>query len=386
MPTSPPRTALRTPLDRAEFPVTQTWTYCDHAAVGPLPRVTRDILVRALDAQMNEGTQGILDIEARKVDIRKRVAASIGALPEEIAFMRATSDGALLVSLGLEWKPGDEIIFSDDEFGANAYPWFNLRAAGVRTKLVRAPGVRLTVETLERMRTPRTRLVAVSYVAFSDGYRHDIPALGRWCRDNGILFAVDAMQGFGPLPLDVGAWNVDFCYFGVAKWLLSPQGLSVVYVRRERVERLRPAVFSWRSVQDPMRFFDYAQELDPTAARFEGGTIAYATLLGFGASLNLLASAGFENIQRHVLELNDRIRARAQAAGLDVLSSPDPRARSGIVLLGLGRQDYLEVKERAAAERVAVTIRPNGARISPHGYNTEADVDRVIDVLARELR
>src|ERR1700737_619701 len=128
MSTSVPRmTPVTTPLDRAQFPITQARIYCDHASVGPLPKCSRDALVETLDSQMYAAKDGILDIEARKAEIRRKVAAAIGALPEEIAFMRSTSDGTLLVANGLDWRAGDEIIFSDDEFGANAHPWLNLR-------------------------------------------------------------------------------------------------------------------------------------------------------------------------------------------------------------------------------------------------------------------
>ena len=237
------------PLERNVFPVTRTWAYCNHAAVGPLPTPARDAVVAALDAQTDDGCAGILDVEARLEAVRADVARAIDAGVDDIAFMRSTSDGALLIANGLDWREGDEVVLTDNEFGANAYPWLNLRGIGVRPILLRAPEERLNVAALERVVTGRTRVVAVSYVGFNDGYRHDVAVLGAWCRDHGIIFALDGIQGFGHLPLDVKTSNVDACYFGVAKWLLSPQGLSVVYVRRELAERLRPAMCSWRSVK-----------------------------------------------------------------------------------------------------------------------------------------
>jgi selenocysteine lyase/cysteine desulfurase len=370
-----------TPLDRSVFPVTRRWAYCDHAAVGPLPTPTREAVVAALDAQMGEGCKGILDVEARKENVRSDVARAIGATPDEIAFMRSTSDGALVLATGLDWREGDEIIFTDNEFGANAYPWLNLRDLGIKTTLVRAPQERLTVETLERLATPRTRVVAVSYVGFSDGYRHDVAALGAWCRARGVILAVDAIQAFGYLPLEVAAWNIDVCYFGVAKWLLSPQGLSVVYVRRDLAERLRPALCSWRSVRDPMRFLDYGQPLADGARRFESATINYPGVIGFGESLRLITSAGLNRIEQHVLGLCGRLIDRARSAGIPISSDLDPSARSGIVLLGLGGRSTVELTKRAETAMVQATIRETGVRVAPHGYNTEEDVDRVLEIL-----
>lgn len=334
----------------------------------------------ALDAQTADGCAGILDVESRVEAVRAQVAAAIGASPDEIAFMRSTSDGALVVANGLDWRDGDEVILADDEFGANAYPWLNLHDIGVKPVFVRAPAQRLTVETLERLASPRTRVVTVSYVGFSDGYRQDLVTLGAWCKSRGILFAVDAIQGFGHLPLDVVASNADVCYFGVAKWLLSPQGLSVVYVRRELAERLRPALCSWRSVREPMRFLDYAQPLLPGARRFDGATVNYPAVIGFAESLRLITDAGLENVERHVIALGDRFIAGVRARGLPVVSDLDPRVRSGIVVAGRGRHSVDELRRRAKAASVQVTIRDTGVRFAPHGYNTQDDVDRVLAI------
>ena len=312
--------------------------------------------------------------------MRAEVARAIGARAADIAFMRSTSDGALMVANGLDWREGDEIILSDDEFGANAYPWLNLRDRGVQTVFARAPRERLTVDTLERLATGRTRVVAVSMVGFSDGYRHDIAALGAWCRSRGVLFAVDAIQGFGQLGLDVKASNIDVCYFGISKWLLSPQGLSVVYVRPELVERLRPGTCSWRSVRDPMNFLDYGQELADGAQRYEGATINYPALAGFDVSLRLLLGAGLDRIQAHVLHLTDYLIGGAQRLGIPVVSDLNPKVRSGIVALGR-RRSIEDLTKQADAAGVQVTIRDT-VRVSPHGYNTEDDIDRVLDVLA----
>jgi len=369
-------------LDRELFPVARTWAYCDHASVGPLPRPTRDALAEFFDAQMLLGKNGVLPFEARRDAVRAQVAAAINAEAGEIAFMRSTSDGALLAATGLDWCESDEIVLADDEFGANAYPWLNLRGRGVRIVLARAPGQRVTPELLDRIATKRTRLVAVSYVGFLDGYRNDVEGIGRWCREHGVLFALDAMQGFGHLPLDVRACNADFAYFGAAKWLLGPQGVSAVYVRREHIERLRPALSSWRSVADPMSFLDYDQPLHPDAQRFEGGTGNYPGIVALGVSLGLLTGAGLANIEHHVLALTDRLIAGAKQAGIGVTSDLRPEARSAIVLLDRGGRSVEALTARFDSARVGVTVRETGVRVSPHGYNTDADIDRVLEVLA----
>jgi len=362
--------------------VTRAWAYCDHASVGPLPQPTRDALVEFFDAQMRLGKNGVLPTEAQRENIRAHVAAAINAKPDEIAFMRSTSDGPLLAANCLDWREGDQIILANDEFGANAYPWLNLRDRGVKIVLARAPNERVTPGLLDRIAHKRTRLVAVSYVGFFDGYRNDVAGIGRWCRDRGVLFAVDAMQGFGHLPFDVRACNADFAYFGAAKWLLGPQGVSVVYVRRELIEQLRPALSSWRSVRDPMNFLDYEQPLHAGAQRFEGGTGNYPGILALGVSLALLTRAGLDNIERYVLGITSRLIDGAQRAGIRVVSDTRPHARSGIVVLDRGGRDVDELTRRFDSGNVGVTVRDIGVRVSPHGYNNDADIDRVLEVLA----
>jgi len=371
----------KTALERALFPVASEWAYCDHAAVGPLPRPTRDALVEIFDAQMRLGKNGMAPIEARRDAVRAQVAAAINAQPGEIAFMRSSSDGALLVANGIEWQPGDEIILADDEFGANAYPWLNLRRRGVRINLAKAPAERVTPAFLDGVATERTRLVAVSYVGFNDGYRNDIAGVGRWCKQHDVLFAVDAMQGFGHLPLDVRACAADFAYCGAAKWLLSPHGVSFVFVRRELIEELLPSMASWRSVVDPMNFLDYEQALHPDAQRFEGGSLNYPGVAALGVSLDLLVRAGLEDIERHVLGLRARLVDGARRAGIGVISDFPAHACSGIVLLDRGAADVEELRAHADAAKVGITVREVGVRVSPHGYNDEEDVDRVLAVL-----
>ena len=368
-------------LDRTLFPVVARWAYCDHASVGPLPKPTRDELMRIYDAQMNVGKFGTRPAEAKREEVRAQVARAIGAAEDEIAFMRATSDGALLVANGLDWKAGDQVIMAVDEFGANAFPWLNLRERGVEIVLVRAPDERITPKVLDRIATPRMRVVAVSQVGFSDGYRNDIDGIGRWCRQHGVFFAVDAMQGFGCLPLDVRAAQADFAYFGVAKWLLGPQGVSVVYVRDELIERLRPTLAAWRSVLDPMDFLNYDQPLHPSARRFEGGTGNFPGIVAFGVSLQLLTDAGLERIENHVLSLTDRLITGAQAAGIEIKSDLTRSARSGIVLLGLGSARADSLLEHTENAKVCITVRDNGVRVSPHGYNSDEEIDRVLAAL-----
>src|SRR5262249_28295876 len=139
-------------------------------------------------------------------------------------------DGANVVAQGLDWRPGDEVILSDNEFGANALPWVSLRDRGVIPRFIATRERRLTPDVLAREISPRTRAVAVSWISFGDGYRHDLAGLAEVAHAHGALLCVDAMQGLGAFGLDVKRCGIDALYAGGAKWLLSPPGISFVYV------------------------------------------------------------------------------------------------------------------------------------------------------------
>ena len=194
-----------TPLRRDAFTLAPGLAYMNHAAAGPLPRKTRDALVAALDAQAREGVLGVAALEADVPKWRERAARFIGATAEEIAFLRNTGDGANVVAQGLDWEPGDEVVLCDNEFGANAYPWLALRERGVHVRFIHAPAQRMTPSVLARTMTEKTRVVAVSWVSFHDGYRHDLAALSEVAHSRGALFCVDLIQGLGAFPVDVRA-------------------------------------------------------------------------------------------------------------------------------------------------------------------------------------
>ncbi|HXF34516.1 MAG TPA: aminotransferase class V-fold PLP-dependent enzyme, partial [Candidatus Acidoferrales bacterium] len=192
---------MSTPLPRGEFAVTERYVYLNHAATGVLPRSS----VAAIEAFAREhgggGVMGTWRYEARMPEFRDRIARFIGAKGSEIAVLRNTGDGANVAALGIEWHQGDEVILSDNEFPANAIPWVALRRLGVNVRVVSTRNQRLTPDVLRREITRKTRVVAVSWVTYSDGYRHDLPSLAEIAHESGALLCVDAMQALGAFGL-----------------------------------------------------------------------------------------------------------------------------------------------------------------------------------------
>jgi selenocysteine lyase/cysteine desulfurase len=318
---------------------------------------------------------GFVPVEANLARSRERVGAFVGARGDEIAFLRNTGDGANTIARGLTWEAGDEIVLCDNEFGSNALPWLALREFGVNVRFVETARERLTPEVLARMLTPRTKLVALSWVSFADGYRHELAPLAALAHAGGALFCVDAIQGLGAFPLDVRADGIDALYAGGAKWLLALPGVGFLYVSRELQERLTVRWRGWKDVADIWNFLDYDQPFAPSAARYEGGTQNFLGILALETSTAVLAEAGVERIAAHVLALTDRLVDGLHALGATVSTPRGPGISSGIVTFTLPGHDPVQLGRALGREGFVTTFRPSGIRVSPHGYNTAGEID-----------
>jgi cysteine desulfurase/selenocysteine lyase len=338
-------------------------------------------LVGAVDAQARAGVIGIAEIERKLTALHARVGRFIGAAGDEIAFLRNTSDGANVVARGLDWQPGDEIVLCDNEFGANAFPWLALREFGVVIRFIAAPRERMTVDVLAREVGPRTRVVAVSWVSFADGYRHDLATLAEIAHARGALFCVDAIQGLGAFGIDVKRSGIDALYSGANKWLLSLPGVSLLYVDRALQESIAARWRGWRDVADIWDFLRYDQPLAPGATRYEGGTPNFIGIAGLAASLDVLEDAGISRISQHVLALTDHLVERLRAAGAQLHTERGPVVSSGIVAFALPGKDPVALGRRLGEAGIVTTYRPEGIRIAPHGYNTFDEIDRAVEAM-----
>lgn len=232
--------------------------------------------------------------------------------------------------------------------------------------------------------TPKTRVVAVSWVSFADGYRHDLASLAEVAHEGGALFCVDAIQGLGAFPLDVRACNIDALYCGGAKWMLALQGVSFFYLRRDLLDALALGEPGWRSMSDMWDFLNYEQPYVNNVSRFEGGTPNFIGALSLERSIDAIEAAGTEAIGRHVLQLTDRLCEGLLRAGADILTPRGEGISSGIVTFQMPGHDSVVLGKALQREGVITTWRPSGIRVAPHGYNSADDIDRLLAVLAEE--
>jgi selenocysteine lyase/cysteine desulfurase len=369
------------------MPVAERWAYFDHAAVAPLSRPAHDAIARWSREALEQGhTLGGAWTERLK-GVRTSAARILGAAEDEIALVPNTTAGINLVAEGYPWQAGDNVVTLAGEFPSNLYPWMNLAARGVEERRVDPGGAGIDLDRIADACDERTRIVAASWVGYATGWRADVDALAEAAHARGALLFLDAIQGLGVFPLDVRRTPVDFLAADGHKWLLGPEGAGLLYVRREHLDRLRPLNLGWNSVVRHGDTYPMELALLPTAARFEGGSLNMAGFLGLGASLDLLAGFGLtptaSPIADRVLATTAQAIRRLEEAGAVVAGPRSDRERSGIVAVDLPGRDLAAMRRQCLEAGVALSLREGRLRISPHAYNDERDLDRLVAALTR---
>jgi selenocysteine lyase/cysteine desulfurase len=315
---------------------------------------------------------------------RASVARLINASVEEIALTTNTSFGVNIAALALPVAAGELVLLSDREFPANVYPWLQLRERGIDVELVANSPEGWPDESrlLERLRDPRVRVLAVSLVQFSNGYRADLDRLSEACRTNGTFLVVDAIQGLGQCPLDVQSTPIDVLSCGGQKWLLSPWGSGFVYVRRELLSRLVPPMAGWLSFEGTDDF-GHLTEYNPTyrqdARRFEVGTLPVQNMVAMTESVNLLLELGVDRIATYLKMIRQPLMDAAARGELELTSPADVAHESSIVCV---RTEHVAESYHALKRGGVVCVMREGSiRFSPHCYNTVDELEKVIEIL-----
>lgn len=367
---------------RKEFPVTEKYAYLNNAGVAPLSRpaaeAVRDF---ALEALMH-GAARYKAIHDRCEGARAAFAKLVGASPADIAIVANTSDGLSLVANGVEWKPGDRVLVPEHEFPANVYPWLNLQKRGVVVERIPFVDERCTPEHIEKF-LPGAKLLSLSAVSFANGYRFQLEEVGRLCKMHGVLFCVDGIQALGALPLDVKQCGIDFLAADSHKWITGPEGVGGFYIAPERIELVAPSKVGWRNVKGDLNFsvIDFTFKTD--AGRYEEGTPNVPGLFGMEAALALIQETGLPPITARIKQLTDILVDELPKLGFKVRSPRDGDDWSGIVSF-IGDDRDAQRFAAAAKNDVVIAHRAGALRASPHAYNDEHDLERLLSVLAED--
>ena len=379
-------------LRRQEFPHAAQLTYLNHAGISPLPQRTKRAVQEAITQLARNPNEYFSKIVLPAYDsLKASIAGYINAAsPGEIVGTTTTSAALNAIAQAVDWRPGDNIIFCDLEFPSNAYPWMSLARDGVEPRCVPADNGGLTLRRVLEYADNNTRAVAVSAVQFFTGQRADLSAIGRFCREHGILFIVDAIQSIGHMATDVQSMNIDVLATGGMKSLLAIPGTGFLYVRDEVAEAMRPRLIHGNSTADYLHWLDYDLTMATGAARFASGSSNVPGIMAIIGSLSLICELGPDNIDKHTTSI-----ARYAAEGLSKLGleTITPRDAIGPIVTFRSPHDSEATDSMVAhlaSKNIVVCKHLDAAgsahvRISCHCYNTKADIDHAIAALGNYL-
>ena len=351
--------------------------YFNHASTAPL---SKRILNQLDEYLIQRSENNIDDYKAflRTVDETKNnLALLLNTKPDRFAFVDNTSTGLNILAQGIRWEKGDRIILNDVEFPSNVYPFLNLQEKGVEIDFVKSKNGIVTAEDIIDKIEPSTKLISVSFVQFLSGYKIDLEKLGKICKENDIIFSVDAIQGLGALIIDVEKCNIDFISCGTQKWMLGIKGFGFIYISSELQEKLKPAYVGWLSVQNAWNLLDFNLKLRKSADALQTGTINSIGIYALNASLKLMHEFGIKNIEENVLKNSKYFIQELMNFGIEpVLKECDESNFSGIVSFFHKETD--KILNELSQKNIVCAVREGMVRFSPHFYNTEEEIKRVI--------
>lgn len=376
-----------TDLRKSDFPWTAETAYLDSASIGPLPTRSR-VELDAFNALRSTPHRIPKDVQFGALTRARSFAARLlNVSASEIALATNTSFGLNIAAGALPLGPGDIVLASDREFPANVYPWMRLAERGVQLELVpvTAEGWPDEARLLERIADPRVKVLAVSLVQFSNGYKVDLAELSRATRATGTWLVVDAIQGLGQFPVDLAETQVDILATGAQKWLLSPWGSGFFYVRKEILEQLSPPFAGWLAFQgtdDFSKLTDYNPTWHDDSRRFELITLPFQDFAAMNTSLEMILDIGPGEIAAHLERVQQPLLDLAARRDIPITS---PRGAHGSGILCLKAPGGAKLHGVLRKNEVICSLREGSLRFSPHLFNSVDDVARAAEVLEAGL-
>ena len=368
----------------AEFPIREHYLYLDHAAVCPLPGPVAEAMRQRITQQEHTGHEDYREWRNNHLTCRHLGSTLLGCQPDDISIVRSTSEGLSLIAEGFDWSEDDEVLVGEEEFAANVAPWLALTRRGVKIVRFPQPDGRIDPHVVEDHLTDRTKMLAVSWVAFHTGWIAPLAQIGRICRDAGCLLIVDAIQGLGVLPMDMSLLGADAVVADGHKWLLAPEGAGLLATAPSLRARLQPVLSGWRNVRlAPGDFFLDRLDYISDGRRFEPGAANDIGVAGLAAGLDIISSVGIEEIHARVEMLTRTITRILIAHGWDVLSPGAGHPIAGIVAARQPNVASREAARRLRERRVVCAVRQGYLRLSPHFYITRGELEALDRILEK---
>lgn len=372
-------------LRRHEFPVAREKIFLGHGGDCPLPRRVSEAISKYAQ-RASTGDQEQFVYPEILGHFRKLASQIINCEPEEVAFVGPTSLALSYFASGLKFRRGDNILIYFDDYPSNVYPWMALAEQGVEVRLLNTKGLGyIRPRDVIGQVDENTRLVALASCHFVSGYRIDYEAIGKSLQERRILFCLDAIQTVGAFPMR--ASRADLLAADAHKWLLGPCGAGLMYVRRSLQEKLNPPIYGWHNVNCPGFVAQEQIQLRSGSAKYEAGTHNLLGLVGLVAAMELLLELGLEHISSELLRKRAWLVQALQAKGYTVLQADAPPENcSGITSFHHPSKDLGALHQKLSDADIVTSLRVDRSgnkyiRLSPHFYNTDEELHRVLEAL-----
>jgi cysteine desulfurase / selenocysteine lyase len=377
---------------RDEFPITKKYAYLANAAIAPIPMPVYNEVSKFYKDILNHGQTLWDEWETKMEQTRALYAEFVGAdSADQIAFTHSTSEGMNIIAHMLSDK--GIVISNELEFPSSNLPWLNRDKDNVKFVKARDDN-KILIEDIAKIvdHNNKTKTVVTSHVQYSTGFRQDLRELGRLTKEKGLYLVVNPTQSLGALYFNVKDFGIDFMASNGHKWMLSCFGIGVIYIKRYYLKDLKnykPSFFS-QFGQKRRENFDNNMKIDlsNTATRFELGTPHFANIFALNAAIRYISKIGIKHIERRILNLTDYLIDSLQKMKLEILSPiGEKKYRSGIILFKTRKKKPADiVQELEKRNKIIVSARGNGIRVSSHFYNNEDDIDKLITSLKRILQ
>ncbi len=375
--------------EKTHFDLQDDLIYLNHAAVAPWPRCTAEAVKRFADENSRLGATHYLQWMETERQLRDNLAWLINApSPDDISIQKSTSEALSTIAHGLEWQAGQNVVFLKQEFPSNRVVWQSLARYGVEARIIE-PGQDQTPEAaLLAACDKNTRLISVSSVQYATGLRMDLESIGHYCREHHILFCVDAIQSLGALAFDVKRIGADFVVADGHKWMLGPEGVALLYTAGNIRERLKLHQFGWHMLAAAGDYDSLETTPASSGQRFECGSPNMLGIHALNSSISLIKAIGLEQISSAILSNTELLMGLiSERKQLQLISSPEPQRRSGIVTFRVQAGDHEQIYRKLMQRQVICAPRGGGIRFSPHFYTGEQklhDAMQIVDEIINQ--
>lgn len=365
---------------RSHFKIFQSKTYLNTCSQGALSDAVESGFDDYIASWHEQGSPWETWVQ-RYEEARIAFANFIHASPDEVAIVTSVSAGINGIASALNFRERSKVVMGEFEFPTMGHVWLGQRVHGAEIQFAKAQGDSIAATAYETLIDRNTLIVPLTHVCFKNGFRTHVSAITQMARNAGALVMLDDYQDCGTRPVDVKAMNLDFYVTGTLKYLLGPPGLAFLYVRKELIPSLAPTVTGWFGQANPFAYDPKHFELSPTARRFETGSPSVPNVYGAIRGFRMLEGIGMEQIADHVEELAQTLLKRTRELGILAKTPVDTVGP----LVVLQCHDSGLLLKALAQSGIVASNRFDGLRISFHVYNSLDDVERVVDVLKRNL-